>query len=59
MGIVDRKFGRRRAIVAAAHFMSALLLVLMAADSAPHFPVSDLFGVTVMSSRATISRCWS
>jgi predicted MFS family arabinose efflux permease len=50
IGIVDRKFGRRRAIVAAAHLMSALLLVLMAAG-APHFPVSNLFGVTVMSSR--------
>ena len=51
IGIVDRKFvGHRRTIVAAAHLMSALLLVLMAAG-APHFPVSDLFGVTMMSSR--------
>jgi predicted MFS family arabinose efflux permease len=51
IGIVDRKFvGHRRTIVAAAHFLSALLLVLMAAG-APHFPVSDLFGVTMMSSR--------
>jgi sugar phosphate permease len=50
IGIVDRKVGRRRTIVAAAHFVSALLLALMAAG-APHFPVSDLFGVTMMSSR--------
>jgi MFS family permease len=48
IGIVDRKFGHRRAIVAAAHFVSAVLLALMAAG-APHFPVSDLFGVAVMS----------
>ncbi|MFL6836026.1 MAG: MFS transporter [Bradyrhizobium sp.] len=50
IGILDRKFGHRRAVVAATHFLSALLLALMAAG-APHFPVSDLFGVAVMSPR--------
>jgi MFS family permease len=50
IGILDRKFGHRRAVIAAAHFLSALLLALMAAG-APHFPVSELFGVAVMSPR--------
>lgn len=47
IGIFDRKFGHRRAVLAAAHVLAAILLVLMAAG-APHFPVSDLFGVAVM-----------
>jgi MFS family permease len=47
IGIFDRKFGHRRAILAASHFLAAVLLCLMAAG-APHYPVSDLFGVTVM-----------
>lgn len=50
LGIVDRKFGHRRMIVAAAHSMSAVLLLLMAAG-APHYPVSDLFGVAGMSTQ--------
>ena len=47
IGAFDRKFGHRRATVAAAHALAALLLALMAAG-APHFPVSNLFGVAVM-----------
>ena len=48
IGMLDRKFGHRRAIVAGAHLCrSDLLLVLMAAG-APHYPVSNLFGVAVM-----------
>jgi MFS family permease len=47
IGIFDRKFGRRREVLAAAHALAALLLALLAAG-APHFPVSDLFGLAVM-----------
>ncbi len=47
IGIFDRRFGHRRAILAATHFLAAVFLCLMAAG-APHYPVSDLFGVTVM-----------
>jgi predicted MFS family arabinose efflux permease len=47
IGIFDRKFGFRREVLAATHFLAALLLGLMA-TGAPHFPVSDLFGVAVM-----------
>jgi MFS family permease len=47
IGILDRNVGHRREVLAAAHFVAVLALVLMAAG-APHFPVSDLFGVAVM-----------
>jgi len=47
IGIFDRKFGHRREVLAAAHALAALLLALMAAG-APHYPVSNLFGVAVM-----------
>jgi predicted MFS family arabinose efflux permease len=47
IGIFDRKFGHRREVLAATHALAALLLALMAAG-APHFPVSDLFGLAVM-----------
>ena len=47
IGILDRNVGHRREVLAAAHFVAVLMLVLMAAG-APHFPVSDLFGVAVM-----------
>jgi MFS family permease len=50
IGIFDRKFGHRRAVLAATHFLAAGFLVLMAAG-APHFPVSELFGVAVMPSQ--------
>jgi len=49
IGMLDRRFGHRRTMVAATHGLAALLLALMAAG-APHFPVSHLFGVTVMPS---------
>jgi predicted MFS family arabinose efflux permease len=47
IGIFDRRFGHRREVLAATHFLAALLLGLMAAG-APHFPVSSLFGVVAM-----------
>jgi len=47
IGIFDQKFGHRREVLAATHALAALLLALMAAG-APHFPISDLFGLAVM-----------
>ncbi|WP_454626023.1 MFS transporter [Bradyrhizobium cenepequi] len=47
IGMVDRRLGHRRTVVAATHFVSALLLLLMALG-APGYPLSDLFGVAVM-----------
>jgi MFS family permease len=49
IGIFDRTVGHRREVLAATHCLAALLLALMAAG-APHFPVSELFGVAVMPS---------
>ncbi|WGR91086.1 MFS transporter [Bradyrhizobium sp. ISRA443] len=49
IGVFDRKFGHRRAVVGASHALAALLFVLMAAG-APHFPISNLFGVAAMPS---------
>jgi predicted MFS family arabinose efflux permease len=50
IGMLDRKFGHRRTMVAAAHAIAALLLALLAAG-APHLAVSNLFGVAVMPSQ--------
>jgi MFS family permease len=50
MGAFDRRFGHRRTVVATSHALAALLIALMAAG-APHFPVSNLFGVAVMPSQ--------
>jgi MFS family permease len=47
IGILDRRLGHRRAVLAASHCLSALLLGLMAAG-APHYPISQLFGVAAM-----------
>jgi predicted MFS family arabinose efflux permease len=47
IGVLDRTVGHRREVLAIAHVLSALLLALMAAG-APHYPVSNLFGVTMM-----------
>jgi predicted MFS family arabinose efflux permease len=47
MGMIDRSVGRRRELVAGTHFIAALLIALMALG-APHYPVSALFGVTMM-----------
>jgi len=47
IGIFDRKFGRRREMLAVTSFLAAFLLLLMAAG-APNFPVSELFGVAMM-----------
>jgi len=43
-GILDRTIGHRREVLAASHFLAALLLALMAAG-APHYPFSELLGV--------------
>ncbi|MBH5397520.1 MFS transporter [Bradyrhizobium sp. CNPSo 4010] len=47
IGMIDRRLGRRRELVAGTHSVAALLLALMALG-APHFAVAWLFGVTVM-----------
>ncbi|WP_027546392.1 MFS transporter [Bradyrhizobium sp. WSM2254] len=47
IGMIDRRLGRRRELVAGSHLAGALLLALMALG-APHFAVSALFGVDVM-----------
>jgi MFS family permease len=47
IGMIDRKLGHRRELVGFSHLIAALLLALMALG-APHYPVSALFGVTVM-----------
>jgi len=47
IGMIDRRVGHRREVVAGAHLIAALLLALMALG-APHYPVSVLFGMTVM-----------
>jgi predicted MFS family arabinose efflux permease len=47
IGILDRRLGHRRAVLAASHCLSALLLGLMAAG-APHYPISQLFSVAAM-----------
>jgi predicted MFS family arabinose efflux permease len=46
-GILDRKVGHRREVLAAANCVAALLLALLAAG-APHYPMSELFGLTAM-----------
>jgi predicted MFS family arabinose efflux permease len=50
VGILDRNFGHRREVLAAANLLAALFLGLMAAG-APHYPVSELFGVAMMPSQ--------
>ena len=47
MGMIDRKLGRRRDLVAGTHLVAALLLALMALG-APHYAISLLLGVPVM-----------
>ncbi|MGY8708680.1 MFS transporter [Bradyrhizobium sp. 18BD] len=47
VGMIDRRIGRRRELVAGTHAFAALLLALMALG-APHLAVAWLFGVTVM-----------
>lgn len=47
VGVLDRNVGHRREVLAIAHVVAALLLVLMAAG-APHYFISNLFGVTMM-----------
>jgi MFS family permease len=47
IGLLDRRIGYRRELIASSHILSAILLALMAAG-APGFPVSQLFDVTAM-----------
>ncbi|MGY3037706.1 putative MFS family arabinose efflux permease [Bradyrhizobium sp. USDA 4354] len=47
IGMIDRRLGRRRALVAGSHLAGAVLLALMA-FGAPHYAVATLFGVPVM-----------
>jgi len=47
IGMIDRRLGRRRDLVAGTHMVGALLLALMALG-APHYAVSVLSGVPVM-----------
>jgi MFS family permease len=47
IGMIDRKLGHRRELVASTHLIGAVLLALMALG-APHYAVSVLFGVAVM-----------
>lgn len=50
MGLFDRRFGHRRAVLAATHGFAAVVLAAMAAG-APHYPLSELLGVTVVPSQ--------
>jgi MFS family permease len=47
MGVVDRTIGHRREVLAATHSFAALLLALTAAG-APHYPVSELLGISAV-----------
>jgi MFS family permease len=47
MGILDRAIGHRREVLAATHSFAAVLLALMAAG-APHYPLSELLGMTAL-----------
>ena len=47
IGMIDRRLGRRRALVAGSHMAGAVLLALMALG-APHHAVSTLFGLPMM-----------
>lgn len=50
MGLFDRRFGHRREVLAATHCFAAVVLAVMAAG-APHYPLSNLLGVTVVPSQ--------
>lgn len=47
IGVIDRRLGHRRGLVAGSHLAAAVLLALMALG-APHYAVSVLFGLPVM-----------
>ena len=47
IGMIDRRLGRRRDLVAGTHLAAAFLLALMALG-APHYPVATLLGLPVM-----------
>jgi len=50
IGLVDRRVGRRRDLIAASHIIAAILIALLAAG-APALPVSQAFGVAAMPAR--------
>ncbi len=50
MGLLDRSFGHRRVVLAATHCFAAVVLAVMAAG-APHYPLSELLGVTTVPSQ--------
>jgi len=47
IGMIDRRLGRRRALVASTHAFAALLITLMALGG-PHLAIAWLFGLPVM-----------
>lgn len=47
IGVIDRRLGHRRGLVAGSHLAAAVLLALMALG-APHYAVSVLFGLPMM-----------
>ena len=47
IGVIDRKVGHRRKVIAGSHLIAAFLFALMALG-APHYAVSALVGVTAM-----------
>jgi predicted MFS family arabinose efflux permease len=50
IGLVDRRVGRRRDLIAASHIIAAILIALLAAG-APALPVSQAFGIAAMPAR--------
>ncbi|WKA27205.1 MFS transporter [Bradyrhizobium roseum] len=50
MGLLDRRFGHRREMLAATHGFAAVVLAVMAAG-APHYPLAELLGVTFVPSQ--------
>ncbi|WP_454649713.1 MFS transporter [Bradyrhizobium liaoningense] len=47
IGVIDRRLGHRRGLVAGSHLAGAVLLALMALG-APHYAIAVLFGLPVM-----------
>ncbi len=51
MGLLDRRFGHRREVLAGTHGFAAVVLAVMAAG-APHYPLAELLGVAFVPSQA-------
>jgi predicted MFS family arabinose efflux permease len=54
IGMIDRRLGHRRELVACTHLVAALLIAMMA-FGAPHYPVAALVGVPVMPPQYDLS----